>query len=184
MVVVRIAIALVDGDIQLVRTLDQIEALDRECGFRLSGQPLRIHLFKKRIGSIAAHAVDIEQADPEGEVVGRMIGPDPQADRQRLAGMKNERGFTLPVEQRDFCDFHLPGPPTPFGRLKQVRRRDGGVHGRFRCHGAIPTARRLVRCALRDRRRRHAGFLTASASTARAVVVASSCSSPSSTFAR
>src|SRR3979490_1227971 len=43
MVVVRKPVALVHGNIELVGALDQIEAVDRECCFRLSRQPLGIH---------------------------------------------------------------------------------------------------------------------------------------------
>ena len=38
MVVVRKAVALVDGDVQLVGALDEVEALDRERGFGLAAR--------------------------------------------------------------------------------------------------------------------------------------------------
>ena len=71
-VVVRKAVALVNGDVELVGAFDQIEALDRERDLGVAVQPLGIHLFEIRVGAVAADAVGVEQPDAEDEIVGRL----------------------------------------------------------------------------------------------------------------
>src|SRR5262249_44356707 len=69
MVIVRVAVALVDRDVELVRPFDELEAIDRERGGRLAGDLLRVHLLEIRVCTVAADAVRVEDADAEHEII-------------------------------------------------------------------------------------------------------------------
>src|SRR5438105_3533303 len=69
-IIVREAVAFVDRDVYFICALDEIEAVDRERGFGVAAQSLRVHLLEKRVRAVAAHAVRIEDADAEHEIVG------------------------------------------------------------------------------------------------------------------
>ena len=60
MVVVRIAVAFVDGDIDFVRAFHEIETLDRERHLAIARHLLRRHLLERRVGPVAAHAAGVE----------------------------------------------------------------------------------------------------------------------------
>ena len=112
-IVVRVAVALVHGDIELVGALDQVEAVDGEGRVAVAGEPLGIHFFQVRVRAVAAHAVGVEQPDAEHEVVGRLGGVDLQADRHRVAGVEHERRLPLAIEERDVGDLHFARSPAP-----------------------------------------------------------------------
>src|SRR5262252_333097 len=80
MVVVRDAVALVHGDVDLVGAFDQIEAVDGEGRFGVAGEAHRRHLLEIGVRAVAADALGVEQADAEDEVVGRLRGADPDAN--------------------------------------------------------------------------------------------------------
>src|SRR5690348_1490418 len=68
MVIVRIAIRLVRGEIEAIRAFDEIETIDRE-GHRSSPFDLgRMVLFEIRVGSVNADVVRVEQSEAEDEV--------------------------------------------------------------------------------------------------------------------
>ena len=116
MVVVRKAVALVNGDVELVGALDEIEAVDRERHVRLAAQPLRIHLLDVRVGAVAAHAVGVEQADAEHEVVGRRGAREPSGERAAASPVwKTNDGCAVAIEERDLGDLDLARSPAPLG---------------------------------------------------------------------
>ena len=90
MVVVREAVDFVDGDVQLVGPLDEIEAFDRERRLGLAAQTLRGELFEIGVGAVAADAVRIEQAEAEDEVVDRVRRSQRHANANRIAGVEYE----------------------------------------------------------------------------------------------
>src|ERR1035437_6573582 len=68
-VVVRSAVALVDGDVQLGRAFDQVEPFDRRRRLRVPCQARGIHLFEEGVRAVAAHAFGTENADAEHHLV-------------------------------------------------------------------------------------------------------------------
>src|SRR5262249_41445720 len=68
--VVRVAVALVDRDIELVGPFDEIEPVDRESALGIARQSLRRHLFEIGVRAVAADAVRVEEADAKHEIVG------------------------------------------------------------------------------------------------------------------
>ena len=70
-VIVRIAVQLVDRDVQLVGALDEIEALDREARFGVADHAHGFQLFDAGVRAVAADAFRVEQPDPDDEVVDR-----------------------------------------------------------------------------------------------------------------
>src|SRR5258708_26322058 len=128
-IVVGEAVALVDRDVDLVGALDEIEAVDGKRRFGLAAQMLRVHLLEIRVGAIAADAVRVEEADAEHEVVGRLRCARPDADRQRLAGVKHERRLSAAVEECDVADLHVARSPPPLAGLERVGGRIDRVLG-------------------------------------------------------
>src|SRR5215813_8478509 len=67
-VVVGIAVQLVDGNVQLVGALDEIERRDRERGLGLAAEAFGREVRHRRVGAVAADAFRVEDADPDDEV--------------------------------------------------------------------------------------------------------------------
>src|SRR5437867_2121356 len=63
MVVVRIAVAFVDRDVDFVGTFDEIEVVDRERHLAVAEHPLGRQLFEPRVGAVTTDAVRVEQPD-------------------------------------------------------------------------------------------------------------------------
>ena len=70
-VVVGRAVALVDGDVELVGALDQIERLDDEARPRRRRERVALELLDVGVRAVAADAFGVEDADAEDEVVDR-----------------------------------------------------------------------------------------------------------------
>ena len=129
-VVVGIAVALVDGHVELVGAFDEIEAVDRERDLGLAGQPLRVHLLEVRVGAVAADAVGVEQADAEHEVVDRVLRADvkPNRHRRRRCGTRTTAARSCRgARRRTISD--LARAPASFGRLEHVAARGIGSVG-------------------------------------------------------
>ena len=75
MIVVRIPVALVHGDVQLVGSFNQVQTIDRKGHLIAAFEPLRRHLFEIRVRPVTTDAVGVEQAHAEDEVVGRLRSP-------------------------------------------------------------------------------------------------------------
>ena len=71
MVVERIAIELVDRDVELVGAFDQVEAVDREARRGGAVNLDRSELLDAGVGAVAADPLGVEQADADDEVVHR-----------------------------------------------------------------------------------------------------------------
>ena len=70
-VVVRIAVDLVDRDVELVGAFDEVERVDGEGGLGVAGQALGRQLLDVGVGAVAADAFGVEQAEADDEVVDR-----------------------------------------------------------------------------------------------------------------
>ena len=107
MVVVWISVARVDRDVELVRALHEVEAVDGEDDFGVAVETLRVHLLDERVRAIATDTVRVEQADAEHEIGRRRMGGHFQANGHRIAGMKHKGRLVPLVEQGDVGDLDL-----------------------------------------------------------------------------
>src|SRR5262249_17912521 len=114
MVIVRVAVTLVNGDVDFVGSLDELEAIDREGRLGIAGEPLGGHFLEVGIRPVAADAVGVEQAHAEDEVVGRLSGPHLYANRHRIAGVEDEGRLAALIDERDVGDLDLARSPAPF----------------------------------------------------------------------
>src|SRR5437016_2342140 len=71
-VIVRRAPGAMDGDVQLVRALHEVQAVDHEADLRFTRELSWCAAVDIRIRAAAAHAVHIEHADAECEVRHRL----------------------------------------------------------------------------------------------------------------
>src|SRR4029453_7997945 len=62
-IVVRIAVELVDGHVQLVGALHEIERRDRERRVGVAAEPLRDEFGDRRVGAVTDNALGVEDAD-------------------------------------------------------------------------------------------------------------------------
>src|SRR5262245_32760805 len=90
-VVVWIAVAGVNGDVELVCAFDEIEALDRKRDFGLTLETFWIHLLDEGVRAIAAHAVSVEEAQSKHEIRRGCVSRELQAYRHRITGVEYER---------------------------------------------------------------------------------------------
>src|SRR5688500_9885466 len=80
MVMVRVSLHRVHRDVQLIRALDELEALDCKGHGHFPVESFRIHLLDEGVRSIAAHTLGVEQADAEYEVGRRSVRHGRQPD--------------------------------------------------------------------------------------------------------
>jgi len=59
MVIVRVAVDLVDGDVELVGAFDEVEGVDGEGGLRVAGEALGRQLLDIGVGPVAADALGV-----------------------------------------------------------------------------------------------------------------------------
>ena len=95
MVVVRIAVELVHGDVEFVGAFDEVEAVDREDRLRVAEDALGLQLLEVGVGAVAADALGVEDADADDEVVDRDRRAQPEPDVERLAAVKDVRALAV-----------------------------------------------------------------------------------------
>ena len=96
-----------DRDIELVRALHEVQTVDGEDDFGITGEALRIHLLDERVRAITTDTVRVEQADAKHEICRRGVGCHLQANGHRIARMKHKSRLMPLVEQRDVGDLDL-----------------------------------------------------------------------------
>ena len=84
-----------DGDVELVGALDEIEALDREDRLRIAEDALGLQLFDVGVRPVAADALGVEDADPDDEVLDRDRRAKPEPDVERLAAVEDVRALAV-----------------------------------------------------------------------------------------
>jgi hypothetical protein len=80
-----------------------------------------------RIGAVTADAIRVEYTDAEREIVDALIRPHIQANIHALAGLKQMRRLAACANHFDAGDLHFARTPSPFRRLKHVRRLALGI---------------------------------------------------------
>ena len=140
-VVVRIAVARVDRDVELVGALDEVEALDHEIALAACPRQLdRLQLRDVGVGAVAADAVGVEEPDAEGEVGAAAAAPDRRAESSSRSPDWN----TWPAAPSS------PMKVTPVISTSRDPQRpsvarnmsSGGGRGRRRIASAVTSARR------------------------------------------
>ena len=126
MVVVREPVALVDRDVELVGSLDEIESLDGKHHLAVALERLGPHLLDIGVGPVATNAVRTEDTDAEGEVIDRMRCADLHTDRHRVARVKHVRGSAGSL-QRHLLDANGARAPAPLLRREHVGGRLGVI---------------------------------------------------------
>src|SRR4029450_5237762 len=124
-IIVRNAVALVNGDIDLICSLHQIQRVDLEADLGITSQQFWIHLFDIGVGTVAANTVSIEHPDPKNKVLGSLMRAHSEAGRHRIPGVKAQCGPAAPVEKADFRDLDIARSPSSFDRLEHVHRSIG-----------------------------------------------------------
>src|SRR5262245_66468890 len=89
-VVVWIPFAGVNGGVELVRALHQLQALNGKRDRCLAFEAARIHLLDERVGAVAAHAIGVEQTYAERKVGCRRVAAALQPTRPRPAALTTD----------------------------------------------------------------------------------------------
>ena len=95
MVVVGVAVALVDGDVELVSALDKVQALDIEDDLPFAADLLGLVILHMGVRAVARDAVGAVQPDAEDEIVVRLVRTDSEMDGDRLARLKDVRRLAV-----------------------------------------------------------------------------------------
>src|SRR5688572_24049679 len=119
-IVVRVSVSLVDGDIELVGAFDEIEALDTEGHFSFATGFLRHEALEVRIGAVAVDPVGTVDANAEDEVGRRLVRAHTQVDRHRIAGLENVRHLALRGFERHAGYFELARTPAALVAARHV----------------------------------------------------------------
>ena len=124
-IVVRIAVEFVDGNIELIRPFHEVEALDREHGLGVAKDALGSQLFDVSVGTIAAHAFGVENPDTDDEVLDGHRRAQLQAHVDWFAAVEDVRGYAVAAGQADVDNLDLARAPATLGRAEHV----GGTAG-------------------------------------------------------
>ena len=127
MIIVRIPIAPVHGDVELVGTLHKIETVNREHHLSLTSQLLWSEHLDVRVRSVAADPVGgaypEQKSYPEHEVGDHLGRLHLQVNCQPLAGVEQVPDPPVVTNQRHIDDLYLPRPPAALRGAKHVRGR-------------------------------------------------------------
>ncbi len=108
MVVVRVTVDLVDGDVEFIRAFHQIQALDREPRLGVAEDPFALELFNARVRAVAADAFRVEEPDPDHEVLDLHGGPQGNADGERLPAVEHVPRLSIGAAQVHVRDLDFP----------------------------------------------------------------------------
>jgi hypothetical protein len=95
MVVVRIPISLVRGQIESIRAFDEIELVDRERHDGAAVNLRRLELFEIGVGAVDADVVGVEEPEAEHEVGDLRLRRDVHADLDRFAALEHVAGVAV-----------------------------------------------------------------------------------------
>ena len=95
MIVVRIAVRLVSGEVQAIRAFDEIELVDRERDDAVAVDFGRLELFEIGVGAVDADVVGVEEPEAEHEVGDLFLRRHVHADLDRVAALEHVAGFAV-----------------------------------------------------------------------------------------
>ncbi len=135
MLIIRVAVPLVDGHVQVIRPVDQGQLLDPADDPAVARQGDGFVFLDIRVGPVAHDPHGVEHADAEDEVFHRFPGGDLQVDEEAFAGMEDVLSLPAAVAENDAPDLDLALAPALlaagvvgrglFGRRGLGRSRDG-----------------------------------------------------------
>src|SRR5262245_43655810 len=105
MVVVGIAVELVNGNVNLVRALDEIEAGDREEHLSVAENAHGLEFLDARVRAVTADAFRVEDSNPNHEVLILDGRPQPDPNRQWFAAVKHVSGLLVRATQLNIGDL-------------------------------------------------------------------------------
>src|SRR5574339_999774 len=127
MVVVRIPVELVNGDVNLVRALDKIEAIDREERLCIAQHTHGLQLLNARVRAVTADAFGVEDSNPNHEILILNRGSKPDPDGQRFTAVEHVTGLLVRTIQLNLGDLDLARAPAALGRTEHVSRSFRGL---------------------------------------------------------
>src|SRR4051794_7278723 len=107
MIVVRIAVEFVNGDVDLVGALDEIERVDGEEGLCVTQDAHRLQVLDIRVRAVTADAFGVEDSDSDDEVLIFHWRSKPHSNRQGFAAVKHVARLLVRTKQLDLGDLDL-----------------------------------------------------------------------------
>src|SRR5262245_49163891 len=112
MVIVRCAVAPMNGDVNLVRTLDERQAVQMEPDVCVTAELCRPRSFDVRVRPVAADPIGAENSDAEHEIGQPLMRPDVESDFNRLARFEDVRGRAVAAQEVDAENLGLARAPS------------------------------------------------------------------------
>src|SRR2546423_9718563 len=120
MVVIGRSVFAVDGDIEFVRSVDQVETLNRARHLGIARKLAGNGSLDMRVGAVAADTLGVEDPDAEDKIAHWLVGMDAEADLQRLARLEDVGRLTIRACQVDTGDLDLARSPASFDGAEHI----------------------------------------------------------------